>query len=278
MKTVPANLATHLAGDALSLCTLWTITRLDAVVHRLTDHDNDVSAGGFDFSSAVSYTHGAIAVGVDGAADNVEISAIIDPTAITAADLRARLYDGAQVQIEVVNWQNPAGGTVVLAKGELSAVSLNEPLFKAEFRGLANRLRKTIGRLYLPSCDATLFDTRCGVSDATWKATGTVTSVTSRAVFTDTARTEANDHWKDGKVVWTSGDNDNREMDILTSTSAGVITLYEPMSEDIAVSDGYEIFPGCDKTKNTCRDRFSNITRMRGCPYIQGMKRLLRDP
>ena len=78
-----------------------------------------------------------------------------------------------------------------------------------------------------------------------------------------------------GKVTWTSGANAGFAMDV-KSFSPGVVMLAMAMPHAIAVGDTYSIVAGCDRLFGTCRDRWHNIIRFRGEPYIPGQDVVLR--
>lgn len=278
MKSLSANWLTHLAGDTWTLATIWTITRQDATVFRFTDHDQDLSVGGNTYVAAVGYAPSAVKHGIDASTDNMETQGILDDLGIKAEDLLAGLFNHAEVSLQAVNWATPADGTVDILKGFLGDVSTETGMFTAELMSLSQKLRTNIGRLYLPACDADLFDTRCGVNPASFTATGAVTTATSEIQFTDTARTESDDHWNGGLLTFTSGENDGLSIDVKTSLATGVMTLYEPMPFDIAVSDTYSVRTGCDKTDTMCKDRYSNLNNFRGFPHLVGITELLRGP
>jgi hypothetical protein len=425
LKTIPAALATHFAGDTWTLATIWVITRLDSTVIRLTDHDTDLTVGGDTYTAAVGYVPSAIKHGVDSTADNMETAGILDDIGIKASELLGGLFDHATVDISLVNYVSPADGTIPLLKGRIGEVSLENGQFQAELRGLAQFLTRHIGRLITPGCDADLGDARCGVNMTSFTETGTVpgvwlidavrwtisdwplnpstvfsfeievrgsaggadqaspasnasadsfqsgsyipdnafddnvatswrtsgggshwlqfdfdsavafseywmdgdpagtanwidwivevqladstdwilidtvsgadwdsppvdtvwvveqaagTSTGSRIQLLDPARTEADDHWKGGKITWTSGPNNGLSMDIKNSWASGRILFWEPMPFDIEVDDTYSVQTGCDKTLNTCINVYFNAEDNRGFPHLRGISELLRGP
>lgn len=278
MKTIPAALATHLAGDTWTVATLWEIIRTDAIVFRFTDHDADLVVGANTYLAAVGYAPTAIKHGVDASTDNMETHGILDDLGIRTEELIAGLFDHAVVTINLVNWASPSDGTAPLLKGYIGDVSAESGEFTAELMGLSQKLRKSLGELYQPACPADLFDTRCGVNPASFTATGAVTTATSQIQFTDTARTEADDYWNGGLLTFTSGENAGLAMDVKSSLATGVLILYEPMPFDIAVTDTYSIQTGCDKILDTCKTRYNNIANFRGFPHIKGLTELLRGP
>lgn len=106
--------------------------------------------------------------------------------------------------------------------------------------------------------------------------TGTVTSVTSNSVFTDTGRTEASDLFKYGLLTWTGGNNNGLSMEVKKFAFAtDVFTLFLPMAYDIQVGDTYTAEHGCDKTKETCKNVFDNLINLRGEIFLPGIDKLL---
>ena len=108
-------------------------------------------------------------------------------------------------------------------------------------------------------------------TNVTWTArnpyvlTGSVTAKTSNQVFADSTITEANNYWQFGKIVWLTGANAGYSMEIKSQT-ATVIELYFPMINAIAVGDTFNIYTGCDKSRQTCNDKFLNIWNMQAEP------------
>jgi hypothetical protein len=95
---------------------------------------------------------------------------------------------------------------------------------------------------------------------------GSVTTATSNQVFSDSSITEATGFWAHGKIVWTSGLNQGRAMEIKTQSST-VISLYLPMVNAIGIGDTFAIYAGCDKLVNTCKTKFGNTYNFRGEPH-----------
>jgi uncharacterized phage protein (TIGR02218 family) len=78
-----------------------------------------------------------------------------------------------------------------------------------------------------------------------------------------------------GVITMTSGDNDGLSVEV-KSYVEGQITLALPFPYDIAVGDTYSMHAGCDKSMETCRDRFKNIKNFRGFPYLPGTDKLVQ--
>jgi uncharacterized phage protein (TIGR02218 family) len=77
--------------------------------------------------------------------------------------VRSGLFDGAEIAISFVNWQEPDGqGEIKLRKGTFGDVRLTpQGHFTAELRGLSQPLAQSTLQIYGPACRADLGDHRC---------------------------------------------------------------------------------------------------------------------
>ena len=277
MKTASTQLATHIAGETTTLATCWKVTRKDGVVFGFTDFDRDLVIDNVTYEARTGYTRSAIHTISDLSVDNLDIESALDSEALAAPDLRAGIWDNAEVLIFLVNWNALSQGKIIMKRGTIGQVELKDAIFKAELRGLTQALSQQIGELYTPNCRADLGDTRCNINLAALTVASTVTAVSDRYGFTDSARVEANDYWSGGLITWTSGANTGRKIEIRLFT-AGVFELFLPMPSDIVVGDGYAVQPGCDKSFSTCCGRYNNAVNFRGEPHVPGTDAVLSYP
>ena len=95
--------------------------------------------------------------------------------------------------------------------------------------------------------------------------TGIVAAVTNNRVFTDSAIIEPNDFFSGGKIVWLTGANAGRKMEIKTQTGT-TVSIFLPMLSPIEVGDTFEIYAGCYGRLTDCKDKFLNTYNMRAEP------------
>ncbi len=164
MKSVSEALATHLAGPVTTLATCWRITRRDGQSYFFTDHDQDLVVDGATYTASTGYSRTAISNEASLSVDNLDVEGVFDSAAITEEDLRAGLFDQAEVRIFLVNWADPAMGILRLRRGWFGEVTLSEQgMFRTELRGMTQTLQQRVGALYSPECRADLGDMRCRV-------------------------------------------------------------------------------------------------------------------
>jgi uncharacterized phage protein (TIGR02218 family) len=104
---------------------------------------------------------------------------------------------------------------------------------------------------------------------------GSVTTVISPRVWTDTARTETNNFYRYGLVLWLTGANAGTEWEVRANTGTQ-IDLFIAIRGGIQVGDTYEITQGCNRKIATCKDTFKNIYNFRGEPHKPSVNALFQ--
>lgn len=269
-RSASANLKTHLAGNATTLAYCWHIVRTDATELFFTSHDEPIIYSGDTYTPSGAFSPSAVQATDDLSVDNLEVLGVLDSAQITESDLRTGKYTGATVSVFIVNYSDLTQGQLWIAHGTLGAVSIQGSSYTVELRTLTQQLQQTTGRRMMRTCDANLGDARCGVSLGGYTVTGAVTGVTSRIVFAvDNAPAASG-----GLFTFTSGANSGVSIEVY-ALSGSTITLLRPTPYDIAVTDTYSVYRGCDKLLATCRDTFSNVVNFRGFNDLAGTDKIL---
>lgn len=273
MKTLPEGLAAHLAGGTTTLCRCWRLTRGDGAVLGFTDHDRDLV-----FDGIVHSAEGGLAASSDVAASGLavggfEIEGALTDDRLAAGELEGGVYDGAAVELWLVNWAAP-DERVRLRRGTIGEVTRADGAFRAEVRAPTVDLDIVSGRLFQPRCDADLGDGRCGVDlgDPAYRLEAEVTSVHGRAGLSVSGLAGFADGWfAHGRLAFTSGANAGRAAEIKAHSNATWrIDLWQPMAADILTGDQVVLTAGCDKRFATCAERFDNALNFRGFPHMPG--------
>ena len=262
----------HLIGGVTTLSMIWTITRKDSTVFYFTDADADITYDGHTYKAANSGTLSAMQQSSKLDVDNFDFSIILDETEISKEDVISGIFDYAEIKIWMINRNATANGALKMIRGRLGEVHMTDD-HKAsiEFRSLVQLLSQGIGRVYSHECNADLGDTRCGVDLESYTFAGTVTSIKNNQIFLDSERSEADDYFNYGMLIWTSGNNNGLSMEIQDFVNAtGTFTLVSPMPFTVAIGDTYSAIKGCDKQKATCIADFDNVLNFRGFAEIPG--------
>ena len=275
MRTIDAALAAHLAGDATTLCHCWRVLRRDGTALGFTEHDRDLAFAGTAFlaASGFSASDGEEEAGL--AAATSAVAGGFSSDAITEADLVAGRYDGARVEVYLVNWAAPEQHMLVKVQ-EIGEVTRQAGRFQAELRSFAARLAEPQGRIYNRRCDAVLGDRRCGVDLALpqFSAEAAVAAVqdATRLSLSGAAGFPAG-FFAHGMLTFTGGADAGLSVDIDSHAVSGglvQIALWLPLASPPAPGDPVRLTAGCDKSFATCRAKFANTANFRGFPHMPG--------
>jgi uncharacterized phage protein (TIGR02218 family) len=270
----------HHPRDALA------VQRRAGAAFRFTDHDRSIVHGGDIYLAALGYQRAAIATGASLAVDETELLGLLDSTALDPAELRAGLWDHAEVRIVAVNYASLADGELKLRRGRLGEVTARDDgSFSAELRGLAQPLQAVLGAVYQPECRADLGDARCKVNlayGAGWTqaaAVETVSDSTTLVLADDGIGAFANSYFEVGVAIWQSGPKAGVAREVLAWDQASrTLSLFAPPPVAPAVGDVLHLQPGCDKRKATCQAVFDNYLNFRGEPFVPGVLATVATP
>lgn len=278
MRTISANLNTHLQGETTTLATCWKATLRNSTVYGFTDHTENITYNSVVYQASTGYTPTNISTTENLSVDNLEVMGMLSASSIADADIEAGLWDYAEIEIFQVNYKDLTQGALLQRKGWLGEVRTGKTVFTAELRGMAQKLQQTIGELYSPTCRATLGDARCGKDLTAFTFTGTVETVTSNRQFTDSGLVQADAYFDYGLITWTGGLNVGLSMEVKTYTT-GAVLLQLPMPYSVQVGDSFSIVAGCAKRIiEDCKTKFNNVINFRGEPYFPGTDALYKGP
>ncbi len=168
MKTISAELRTHLDETVTSLATIWRIIRTDSTNFYFTDHDVDIDfndgEGSATYLAESGYTRTSVANNSSLSVGNMDVEGLLSNDGIKETELRAGLFDYAEVRISMVNWFDLTQGALKLRKGHLGEVILTPSgVFRSEMRGLTSQLSQQIVDSYQAECRVDLGSPECGI-------------------------------------------------------------------------------------------------------------------
>lgn len=279
----PAELKSHLAGGATTLCRCWALTRNDGVVLGFTDHDLDLEFDGIRFVADSGMSASALEQTTGLAVDNSEALGILTSSSVTETDIRAGRYDGAAVKAWLVNWAD-VSQRIVLFAGSIGEIARSGRAFRAELRGLTEKLNQPQGRVFQKSCGAVLGDKECGfdLDQPGFSAVLPVDQVRGSKFLEFDALDGFADRWfEKGRIVVMDGAAQGLTALIKNDRLVDdkrCIELWEALGADLAAGDSIRIEAGCDRRLDTCRLKFDNILNFRGFPAIPGEDWLMSVP
>ena len=164
MITLPPALESHVQLESTSLCFCWKVTRKDGVKSGFTDHDETLvfDAVSFEPESGFNASSAESALGL--AVSSMDVEGALSSAGITEAELSSGIYDGAEVETWLVNWQDIVRARQAARRLMSRRSKLSGGLFKAELKSRMDMLDRRNGRTIRRHCDADLGDAKCKVA------------------------------------------------------------------------------------------------------------------
>ena len=263
----------HLQTGMTTVARCWAIRRADGQEYGFTDHDQTLRFDGMEFKADTGMTALALDQSTGLSVDNTEALGAISDVSVTAEDIEAGRFDGAEVTAWLVNWADPDERWLQF-RGTIGELRRSGNAFQAELRGLTEALNQPTGRIYQKPCTAVLGDGTCGFD-------------TSAPGYTVEREVEV---IEDGLVLrWSElpgfepGWFERGRLTVLSGSAKGlwglikrdendgnmrIIHLWEPMRGGLKVGDRVQLLAGCDKRMETCRLKFNNLLNFQGFPDI----------
>ena len=276
MKEVGQILSNHLSTSQSFLsCDLYELKLKSGISYYWADTDADVNYGGHTYkgdgpiitrekiatNSTVSVDKLSVTIT---ASQNDQIGGVpvlevahnggLDGATL---DLRRAFFDDAGKVIECIDLfhgicEVTQGGGFIL---KISAKSVVQKL-NIEYPN----------RRYYPQCPYSIYSKECGVDIKTYRKKAKVTAVTG----TNTVQIDIpfeDGYYTAGGMEWISGPLAGQATQIMDSKNSTIIYM-SATNTSPRIGDVAYIYPGCDKTPETCKNKFNNFSRNRATPYV----------
>jgi uncharacterized phage protein (TIGR02218 family) len=150
-----------------------------------------------------------------------------------------------------------------LFTGFVMYMSVKDKIVSAHVEANSELLDTVIPRFMFQSwCNHEVFDGQCGISAINYAVSASVNAI-SGAVYTCPEAGYQTDDYYTGGVAEAGTD-----MRMITDHTGSNLTLQVPFDTRVGVGDSITIYPGCDGSPDTCRDKFDNFPNFLGMPYI----------
>lgn len=277
------TLDAHLASGLTTVCRCWVLRRRDGAVRGFTDHDVTLSFDGVEFRANTGLSASALRQTTGLSVDNTEAVGALSDFAISERDLNGGRYDGAEVEIWLVNWSQPEVRRL-LFRGTIGETQQIDGAFRAELRGLAESLNKPLGRIYRKDCSAVLGDSACRINldDPQVSVELELDQDTDGTVFTLPLLADYDLRWFErGVLEVLSGDAVGLQRSIKNDRwldSHREIEVWEAFGIVPRPGDRLRLIAGCDKRRETCQLKFKNLLNFQGFSFLPGEDWLMSYP
>lgn len=268
-------LKAHLASGLTTVARCWGIVRKDGERYGFTDHDCALVFEGFRFRADTGLSAVALEQSTGLSVDNTEALGALSDLSVREEDIEAGRFDGAEVFCWLANWRDVSQRSL-LFRGEIGDLHRSGGAFRAELRGLTERLNRPTGRVYQKPCTAVLGDRACGF-DVTQPGYFALREVETVEKSQELAWAEFNSFepgwFERGRLYVESGAAAGLNGVIKRDWFNGEIRrieLWEPIRAKVSPGDRIRLVAGCDKRFETCRYKFANHLNFQGFPDIPG--------
>ena len=244
----------------------------------LTDHPRDLTMSGHTYLSTSGYEFTGYSATAGFAPGSLDLQGISGVAGISRAQIAAGLFDGAVVSVFATSWSAPIEDEEPIVRGLFGKARLEDDRYVIDGLSLIDALNTARNDQFTAQCPKVFLSQGfggCLVPAAPNTVTGSLTSVSSAALFTDTARGEASDTFAAGTIRFTSGPNAGlKALEIRSFSAGGVIETFESFYYLPQVGDSYTMQRGCRKRRQDCEARegnsgvFNNIVNFGGFPWV----------
>ncbi|MDT7934205.1 MAG: DUF2163 domain-containing protein [Sphingomonadaceae bacterium] len=273
MLDLTPALAAAIGSELTTLALCWRIDRADGVSSGLTAHDRPLRIDGLRYESDSGIVPSAIRTALSGDHHQMDAAGALNGRSVSEADLLRGRFDGARLNVFLVDWSALEAGVIPLATGELGDVRCSNGRFEAEMLSVLTRLDRTVPDRFSPDCRASLGDRRCGVNLRAHEEDVLVSAVEGEWLIV--SPTPAVERFRYGRLRVVSGSSSGVDRAI-ANADGGRLLPAEPVQ--VAPGTRLRLRAGCDKRWETCRDRFRNTPNFRGEPNLPGSDALQHYP
>ena len=276
MKQVSEALSVHLSNSQTFVsCDLYELKLKSGISYYWADTDIDVSYGGNTYKGdGPIIVREKIATSSTVSVDKLNVTITANQSdqiggvpVLTVAHNGG--LDGATLNLRRAFFGD--NGNVIecidLFKGICEVTQGGGFALKINAKSVVQRLNiEYPNRRYYPQCPYSVYSKECGVDITKYRKRVTVTAVTgTNTVQIDT--TFSAGYYTAGGMEWISGPLAGQATQIMDSSTNGIVYMSATNTAP-RVGDVAYIYPGCDKTPETCKNKFNNFSRNRATPYV----------
>lgn len=244
--------------------------------YRFTDSPEDItSQGQLWFSLAI--THSEVKSSSEVSKNSLKISFLMATEAFQAQFIgwspdklmTFTLFRGHVGEAEVLTYW----------KGRLSAVQLDDDTVTITCESIFTSLKRAgVSPRFQRNCRHNLYSTKCGIVREDYALVSLVSSISELVLTVDEASTESDGYFTGGYIQF--GDGTSRQIIAHAGDQITINRASRILSETFTSSgygNGYglhmggfyvTLYPGCDRTLATCKDKFNNLLNQGGFKWI----------
>lgn len=172
-----------------------------------------------------------------------------------------------ELMCTVLRYQAVSGVALAIGSGYVTALAFKERMASFRIPGASDAFAVQIPSASCTRiCNHVLYDARCGLSRATYELAVTISTIASdrKSITVSTVGAAPNNYYQFGELVHAA----SSERRMITSQVGTTISFSYRLPLSIVVGNALSLFPGCDHSVRTCRDKFANVNAFGGFPLL----------
>lgn len=256
------------------MITCWRIALTNGENLFFTDSDQNIFFQEEEYIAGSNFTPNSIINSNELGQDNFTITGIIDNKFFTKENILNGNLSNAYIEIFLLNLTHNLLEKTILKTGWLGEIRLSNNSFTIEISSIGIKTNNLIGKCYSSSCRAEFGDRFCQKKREDYSYLGKISSTLGKNSFIDNDRAEPDNFFDNGTLIFNSGKYQNKKYNVISFHNK-IIYLDSNINLKLIKGDIYRITIDCDKSLETCINKFNNVLNFRGEPYIPGKYKLL---
>lgn len=153
---------------------------------------------------------------------------------------------------------------IILFTGTVKSVTIKDRTASARCESRSTLLEARLPRIiYQSFCNHDVFDDGCGLNEVAWRVTATITGISGYTLTSTSFGAKPNKYFTGGRIQFLT---DHRL--VTAHDGSNDLNLQLPFDARLGIGDSVFALPGCDGNPSTCKNKFNNLTKYLGMPYI----------
>lgn len=153
--------------------------------------------------------------------------------------------------------------SLIIFTGDIKSVQIEGVYATAECVSLGSILDSTYPKdIHSSFCQNSLFDAKCGLSASDFMLNFTVQSLTAKGGLVSTDIGTNGSLYTGGYVLYL------KDFRWITLGENNTFNLHVPFDATVGPGIVLRAYQGCSKSAIDCKNKFNNLSRFYGCPYI----------
>ena len=241
---------------------LYTFFR-EFQAYRYTSADRDIKIGGATYF-ARSISRGEIQVGEEVGRNSLSVRCQRD---LEVADLYRTVPPSIPVTFMLQQYHEGDSEIAVIWTGRVVQVEWSGAQAEIRLESVYTTLRRVgLRRMFQKQCPHVLYGQSCRVNREAFRLDAQADAISGSTISVAPAAVRPDGYYSGGMVEYVIEGGLNERRFIYEHAGASLTLNAAPLGLELGAT--LKIYPGCDHTISTCKDKFANQVNYGGMPYF----------